>query len=588
MREQSATFAMSACACRSHPPALRASGGCDDDYGPVCIMTYCGGISNPQSDYYCRAYLRKTSSYNAGKLGHRRSLLQALNLSSVSTSTDGDYNFFATSEDTSTATLASTSDTSTGVADGRAPNITDIHRALALLVPGLQVQDVALTSLEYVITAQITIYGAPDGADMSVLSDALSQDVSPGSQSVKIAAVDASGGAGTIVVKVEIDGYGYAEAVADHQLLQDPAVLDRTAAALNLAWGLDTSGLTAASGTAQDCSLPPVSYPDNACPACPACVTFDVSDVNAYAMHAVSATVPAGAVDETERIMHDAVVSGHFTSALAAAQLASSSSSSDAAGRRKLAAFEPTYSADVAPLTPLQAVRYSRAVPQPGFSYVSAAVSLGGTNAADFGYLQSAVFSAAVAQALGLSSLDDVYIIAVGAASDVIAAATSAAAASRRRALLSTPTSGSSVFSVGFAVGTATPTAVTAALSAGAITAGARRQAGLTEVSPVALIVPPSVDVRQPTDVSGALPLLPLRTSKEEQRQLLGLIALVALLPVGFAAGFRVGRRGASPCGIAPPSGGASGALDGYQRKQALLEEANQSHERQSLAAAAV
>jgi hypothetical protein len=364
-------------------------------------------------------------------------------------------------------------------------------------------------------------------------------------------------------------------------------------AQLNKAWGVDTSGMTAVSGTAADCTLAPVSYPANACPACPRCVYFEVDAVSTYAVHAVSATVPAEAVENTERIMHDAVVSGRMTSALSAAQQASSSSDA-AAGRRKLSSFyTPTYSPDVAPLTPVQAVRYARQAPQPGYSYVSAAVLLGGMNGDNFGYLQSAMFSAAIAKALDVSA-DDVYIVSTGSAASVIADAATAASdslqASRRRALLS-----ASTFSVGFSVGTTDPDGLTASVNGGLISVAGLRAAGLTEVTAVALIVPPSANVLQPTDVAGALPLLPPHTKAEEEHNLLGLIALLALLPTGLVIGFFIGRRSVPACGARRAGSSASGAEEGdkqegsrkqdgdkVQRKPALFAEA------ETLAAASV
>jgi hypothetical protein len=243
----------------------------------------------------------------------------------------------------------------------------------------------------------------------------------------------------------------------------------------------------------------------------------------------------------------------------------------------------------VAPLTPVQAVRYARQAPQPGYSYVSAAISLGGMNGADFGYLQSAMFTSAVATALGVSA-EDVYIVSTGAAGDVIAAAAAEAEAeavsplSRRRALLSS--TDASTFSVGFSVGSINPDAVTDSVNDGAISVGGLRAAGLSEVTAVVLIVTPSSSVRQPTDVSGALPLLPLRTKAEKEHELLGLIALIALLPIGLAGGYVLGRRGAPARGIKPPASAAND-LDGgeTQRKPALLAEAEKP---ETLAAASV
>ncbi len=537
-------------------------GGCDKDYGPICILTYCASITNPADDYYCRAARQNAANYNAAKLGHRRSLLQA---PSTSSSTDN-YEYSAAAIDTRDYSAAT--DTSSGSGDqaSATPVITDIHDAMAMIVPGLQAQDVALTSLEHIVTVQIVVYNAPEGADLSMLSAALALDATPGPDSVKISSIDADTTNNRVTVMVEMDGYVFEDAAADYLLLKDPSSLDQTAEHLNRAWGIDTSQMAALAGTSADCSLPPISYPDNACPACPQCVYFDVPSVNAYAVHAVSATVPTDAVGQTERIMHDAVMSGRLTSALAAAQLASSSSS-DAAGRRRILSFTPAYGADVASLTPVQAVRYARVAPQPGYAYVSAAVSLGGMDGADFGYLQSAMFSAAIARSLNASAAD-VFVVAVGAAVDVIAAAS--AAVSRRRALLSSAAD-ASTFSVGFSVGTTSPDAVTASVNSGAISVGGLRAAGLSEVTALELIVAPSTDVRQPTDVAGSLPLLPLRTNAEQEHDLLGLIALIALLPIGLAAGFVIGRRTAPARGVSSSAGGSGADLDGgeMQRKPA-------------------
>lgn len=453
---------------------------------------------------------------------------------------------------------------------------TSLISLVASSVPGLSPAGMTQTIIEYIVRASVSLFNVPSAFSVTDFTTLLAGDL-PFTEAidVKVTSTTRNAATGALVLNIDISGYASsADAYAEMALLRDPGQLDQAALGMNTRLGVDQSAMLAARYTQSSCEAPPTNYPDNACPLCPGCVYFDVSNMNMYTAVELSFNVDKSAVDLVERQIADAVTTGQLSSALA--NLVNTDITLARAAHRHLlqlsgatdssaaAAVDPSsFGTSVTLAHPLQAVRYARAGPADS-RYISAAIALGGYAPSQFGQLHATALRSAIARVTGAAPAD-VTITAVSSPADV--AASMQGAATQRR-LFSTSSSSALATGIAFTVTTsaAAADAVFAGI-AGSLDAAAMRGAMLDACTSVVLVAGPTVSVGTPPgdDVADSLPLLPL-AQEEVNNNLLGLLALLALLPIGIAAGWFAARRGmCSPRGSPLVPTAAKGDAASYQ-----------------------